>query len=86
MSVNEPWNELNRAGALGLRPGLARRVLAEAARRHAQLRDNLRVMVVAGGALSLLILGAIELDARTVAPARLAEWGEVADWVQNFDH
>jgi len=89
MSENMQWNELQElcleGGAL-IRPGLSQRVLAAVARRRAALQENLRVMVVATFALSLLILGGIEYDARTVAPVRLAQWDQVADWVHNFDN
>ncbi len=80
-----PWSELRHAGESLLRPGLARRVLAEAAQRREAAQETLRMMVVAGAALSLLILGGIEVDARVEAPVRLAQWNQVADWVGNFD-
>jgi len=89
MSENVPWNEFQQLGLEGsglLRPGLPQRVLAAVARRRAVIQDNLRIMVVGTFALSLLILGGIEYDARAVAPTRLAQWDQVADWVGNFDN
>jgi len=89
MSENMPWNELEQLcleGQALVRPGLPQRVLAAVARRRAAIQDNLRVMVVATFALSLLILGGIEYDARAVAPSRLAQWDQVADWMGNFDN
>ena len=88
MSENMQWNELQELcleGGAMIRPGLPQRVLAAVARRRAALQENLRVMVVATFALSLLILGGIEYDARTVAPIRLAQGDQGADWVHNFD-
>ncbi len=89
MSENMPWNELQELcleGGAMIRPGLPQRVLQAVAHRRAAIQDNLRIMVVATFALSLLILGGIEYDARAVAPTRLAQWDQVADWVHNFDN
>ena len=79
-----PWNKMELQGALHLRPGLAQRVLAEARRQRIAAQDNLRVMVMASFVTSLLLLAYIEIDARTVAPQRLAEWNQVADWMHEF--
>jgi hypothetical protein len=82
---NEPWNELNLAAAGRIRPSLAARVVAEALRRREALRENARGLVLAGAALACLVLVGIEVNARAVASARLAQWNEVADWVQSIE-
>ncbi len=84
MSETTPWNKLEQQGSLHLRPALAQRVLAEVRRTRVAARENLRVMVVAGFVTSLLLLAYIEIDARTVAPQRLAEWNQMADWMHDF--
>jgi hypothetical protein len=88
MPEDIPWNKLNGAAERHLRPGLPARVLAAAAQHRAaavELYDALRGMAVGGLAIAVLTFAGIETHARLVAPVRLAQWDQVADWVGYFD-
>ncbi|HEY8965138.1 MAG TPA: hypothetical protein VIM58_01770 [Candidatus Methylacidiphilales bacterium] len=88
-----PWEELERRGASAAlpAPAFAARVLAETARLRgeaAAARESARVMVVAAFALSALLLGYVEFDARqasTAADARAEEWNGLAQWVATLE-
>ncbi len=88
MSADEmPWNSLNDDAEARLQPGLAGRVLAEAGRLRAEAaetRRNLRVMALCAVAATLVLGGYHQFFARAVAEERLAQWGRVAHWTDEF--
>ena len=88
MSADEmPWNSLNDAAEARLHPGLAGRVLAEAGRLRAESnerRRSLRITALCAVAAVFVLGGYHQFFARAVAEERLAQWGQVAHWADEF--